>query len=147
MNIQLISASNPRYSNSENTSILLDCEFSHYPGEVMPFNAMPNDVAAHGRDVYARAVAGEFGPVAPYILPPVEIPKRVTMRQARLALSEAGLLDDVNAAIVAAGGAAVIEWEYATEVRRSWPLVATLASALNMTEVDLDALFSAAAQK
>lgn len=71
----------------------------------------------------------------------------VTMRQARLALSEAGLLDAVNAAIVSAGGAAVIEWEYATEVKRSWPLVTMLASTLGLTEVQLDSLFTLAATK
>jgi len=52
-----------------------------------------------------------------------------------------------NAAIVSAGGAAVIEWEYATEVKRSWPLVTMLASTLDLTEVQLDSLFTLAATK
>lgn len=49
-------------------------------GEV-PFHATPDDVEEHGRELYARALAGEFGPVAPYVLPvptPDEIQKSLT---------------------------------------------------------------------
>ena len=37
-------------------------------GEV-PFAADPNDTEAHGRDLFARAVAGEFGLIAEYVEP------------------------------------------------------------------------------
>ncbi|MFM9829724.1 MAG: hypothetical protein ACKVOB_13445 [Sphingomonas sp.] len=74
----------------------------------------------------------------------------VSMRQARLALLGAGLLDDVEAAIngiadAAARTAAQIDWEYATEVRRVSPLVASLGPALGLTDAQIDALFVAAA--
>ncbi len=82
--------------------------------------------------------------------PPEPPPIAVSMRQARLALLGAGMLQTVNDAISAmpggAGEAARIEWEYATEVRRDSPLIASLGPALGMTEAGLDALFSAAAQ-
>jgi hypothetical protein len=68
----------------------------------------------------------------------------VTMRQARLALHDAGLLTQVNGAVSALGGAVEIEWEYATTVERSSPLVASLATALNLSEQEIDALFEAA---
>jgi len=68
----------------------------------------------------------------------------VTMRQARLALHGAGLLTQVNSAVVAIGGEAAIEWEYATTVDRNSPLVASLATALNLSEQEIDALFEAA---
>ena len=71
--------------------------------------------------------------------PPV--PQSVTMRQARLALLGAGLLDDVEVAITAAGPAAKIEWDYATEVQRSSGLVPAMATALGMTPAQIDALF------
>lgn len=73
------------------------------------------------------------------------VPQSVTMRQARLALLGAGLLDDVEAAIVNAGPAAKIEWDYATEVQRSSGLVPAMAAALGMTDVQIDALFTEAA--
>lgn len=78
--------------------------------------------------------------------PPVQpqalvIPTSVTMRQARLALLGAGLLDTVDAAITQAGGAAKIEWEYATEVRRDAPLVTQMGQMLNIDDTQLDVLF------
>lgn len=106
--------------------------------------------------VYDRATQGAFfrdgawevetaqPPVAP-------VPQSVTMRQARLALLGAGLLDDVAAAIAAIPDpvqrkAAEIEWEYAQTVDRNSPLIQQLAPALGMTEAQMDELFVAAAR-
>ncbi|MEN6304152.1 MAG: hypothetical protein ABFD96_15580 [Armatimonadia bacterium] len=74
----------------------------------------------------------------------------VTMRQARRALLDAGLLDQVDAAIAAIADAterrqAEIDWEYATTVERLWPWVQTLGAALELSEAQLDALFEQAA--
>lgn len=69
------------------------------------------------------------------------VPSQVTMRQARLALLAAGLLDDVEGAISTAGPAAKIEWEYAQEVQRSSGLVPAMATAMGMTDLQLDNLF------
>lgn len=80
---------------------------------------------------------------------PVPVPTVVSMRQARLALLQAGKLQDVDAAIAAlpspAKEAAQIEWEYATEVQRDSALVKQLAPALGMDGAALDALFRTAA--
>lgn len=76
---------------------------------------------------------------------PSRVPASVAMRQARLALLQAGKLAAVDAAIAAlsspAKEAAQIEWEYATEVKRSSALVAQLAPALGLDDAALDALF------
>jgi hypothetical protein len=69
----------------------------------------------------------------------------VSMRQARLALLAAGLLDDANAAVAAAGQAAQIEWEFSNEVRRDNALIAALAGPLGLDAAALDALFEQAA--
>lgn len=80
--------------------------------------------------------------------PPV-VPTAVTMRQARLALLGAGLLDDVDAAINAMPSpqkeAARIAWEYSQEVQRHNGFVSVLGPALGLTEAQIDALFIAAA--
>lgn len=77
------------------------------------------------------------------------VPQSVTMRQARLALHAAGLLSGVNAAIASleepAKTAAQIEWEYASAVERNAGLVPAMATALGMTERQIDDLFVAAA--
>jgi hypothetical protein len=78
---------------------------------------------------------------------PVPVPV-VTMRQARLALFQAGLLSSVDAAIAALPEAesavAQIEWEYATEVQRDYPWVIALGAQLGLTETQIDELFEAA---
>ncbi len=74
----------------------------------------------------------------------------VTMRQARLALLGAGLLDDVDAAIAAIPDAtqrraAEIEWEYAQTVDRDSPFTQQLAGGLGITPEQMDQLFTQAA--
>jgi hypothetical protein len=71
---------------------------------------------------------------------------RVTMRQARLALLEAELLDDVDAAVTQAPRAVQIEWEYATTVDRASPLVAAIGAGLSLDDAAIAALFEAAAR-
>lgn len=89
------------------------------------------------------------GSVLPYSAPAPPVPQEVTMRQARLALAEAGLLPAVDAAIAGMTEpqrtAALIEWEYSGTVQRDKPLVLALASSLGLTEAQLDELFSRAA--
>lgn len=81
---------------------------------------------------------------------PVPAPAAVTMRQARLALLAAGLLDDVEAAIASLPSpqkeAAKIEWEYSQEVQRHNGFVSVLAPMLGMTAEQTDDLFIGAAQ-
>jgi hypothetical protein len=69
----------------------------------------------------------------------------VTMRQARLALLQQGLLSSVDAAIAGLPEgekeAAEIQWEYGSEVERLSPLVVGLMPALGMSEEEIDDLF------
>lgn len=92
------------------------------------------------------ALTHTFEPPAPVSV----VPHSVTMRQARLALDHAGLLDQVDAAVAAmpgdAGRAARIEWEYSGEVQRNKPLVLALGPALGLDDAALDQLFIAAAK-
>lgn len=72
-------------------------------------------------------------------------PSVVSMRQARLALLQVGLLSQVDAAVAAGGEADKITWEYATEVNRADALVINLSGALGLTNEQLDNLFILAA--
>jgi len=72
------------------------------------------------------------------------IPSYVSMRQARLALKQQGLLATVQSNIEALPEDAQIEWEYAAQVERGSDLVATLGAALGLTEDQLDDLFKLA---
>ena len=73
----------------------------------------------------------------------------VTMRQARLALAQENklqLVEDAIALIPEPDKTTIsIEWEYASTVERLSPWIDTMASALGMTDVEMDALFELAA--
>lgn len=77
------------------------------------------------------------------------VPQEVTMRQARLALYNAGILDAAQGVIDALPmpqrRQAQIEWEYALSVRRDHPLIALMISEGLATEAEVDGLFMAAA--
>lgn len=75
---------------------------------------------------------------------PVPIPTTVSMRQARLVLLQFGLLATVEGAIAQGSEADKIEWEYATEVNRNTPLVQNMKVGLNLSENDLNNLFTLA---
>lgn len=85
------------------------------------------------------------GNCLPIPVPPPKVPESVTMRQARLALLNAGLLATVNTAIAAmpgaSGDAARIEWEFSSEVFRHRTLVLSLGAGLGLTAAQLDSLF------
>jgi len=66
--MQLEYAKDPRWANAEQTLIDLIIKWDSYPEE-LPFTANPNDVEEYGRQIYAAAAAGQFGPVAPYVAP------------------------------------------------------------------------------
>ncbi len=68
----------------------------------------------------------------------------VTMRQARLALAQAGLLAAVEDWVAQAEASVQIEWEYATEIRRDWPPVVEFSAAKGMTDEQVDDLFALA---
>lgn len=78
-------------------------------------------------------------------VPASDSPQTVTMRQARLALLQAGLLGQVNAAVNSADEATKITWEFSSEVHRDHHFVATLTAALGLSEKQLDNLFTLAA--
>jgi hypothetical protein len=67
--MKFLTVLNPQWSNAENT--MIDCIVTFEQiGEPIPFTASPMDCESHGREIFARCVAGEFGPVAAYVPPP-----------------------------------------------------------------------------
>lgn len=106
--------------------------------------AVIDDDGLSRRSGLASALVPEGAGVEPYVAP-VVIPSTVTMRQARLALLQSGLLAQVNDAVAgmpgADGDAARIEWEFSSTVERNRPLVQGLAATLGLTNTQLDNLF------
>lgn len=103
---------------------------------------------ASGNKDYAEFlawVASGHTPSEP-VASPLVIPTSVTMRQGRLALLGAGLLDQVSNAVEAlpdAGqrAAAMIEWEYAQTIERNSTFTQVMSAQLGLTTEQLDQLF------
>ena len=76
------------------------------------------------------------------------VPQEITMRQARLALLEHGLLANVQTAINSLPEPdktkAQIEWEYSNTLQRDNPFVSVLGAALGLSSQDIDNLFTTA---
>jgi len=130
---------NASYTNPENAVIRVDIS------DVTSF--VP---CAPGNANYIRiqelVATGELV-IASYVAPPAPPVTQVTMRQARLALLAAGLLDDVEAMLAQADRAVQIEWEYAAVVDRSSALVQAIGAALGLSEQRIDELFVDAATR
>jgi hypothetical protein len=78
-----------------------------------------------------------------------KIPQSVTMRQGRLALLAAGLLPMIQTAIESIEDemqreAAKIEWEYAQTIDRNSAFVQQIVEGLELTEEQMDQLFTQA---
>lgn len=89
----------------------------------------------------------EYVPPPPAPESPPAVPESVSHWQAREALRLAGILGAVNAHIDGLGDdhAAYVAWHYADRIRRNSPFVETLAPTFNLSEAQLDALFTQAA--
>lgn len=62
-------AKNPIWSNPNHTTIDLIIKWEDF-NEEFPFTASPNDCEQHGREIYAAAVRGDYGPIEEYVAPP-----------------------------------------------------------------------------
>ena len=72
-------------------------------------------------------------------------PKVITMRQARLQLLAAGLLDDVDN-MLAADRAMSIWWEYSTELDMYHNMTKAMTDQLGMTQEQVDVMFKEASK-
>lgn len=129
---------------------LLDSMFCLFgEAEVNPMDALPRCTTKQPPNYTPPQIPQFLGDswivLESYPAPQVAVPAAVTMRQARLALLGAGLLDDIDTAINALAGpqkeAARIEWEYSQEVQRYNGFVSILAPSLGLSEAQIDNLF------
>ena len=67
-----------------------------------------------------------------------------TPRQARLALASAGLYEAVQTSVAAVSNEARIEWEYATMIERTNPIIVGMQMELGISDEALDGLFDLA---
>lgn len=71
----------------------------------------------------------------------IDVPRSVSMRQARLMLHSVGLLAEVDATIKQLGAVAEIEWQYAQTVDRDNFLIAMVQQSHNLSDEEIDNFF------
>jgi hypothetical protein len=104
-------AKDPVWSDAEHTSITLFIKLDGFPEE-LPFTANPNDPEQHGREIFAAALAGDYGSVreyAPYVPTGEEAALQAyNLRNGLLVESDWTQLPDARAAM---GAEKAAEWE------------------------------------
>ena len=128
----------------------IDCEINHPKLGWIPFTSSPDDVEELGRQIHADLLAGKAGQIAPYVEPPPQptpVPTEVSRFQARAALLQAGLLDDIEAYMAdpATDPFVRLAWQDAQVFKRNSPTVLSLQPLLGLTDGQLDDLFRFAA--
>ena len=147
----------PVWADPEHTFINLKITHSIY-GDI-PFGASPGDSEKHGRDIFADALAGKFGPIGEHVplVIVVPVPQAVTRYQGRATLLQMGLLDDVDAHYAALpidtpdpevnlnNRIAKERWGGILNFERNSAELAAIATLFNLTEAQVDDLFRFAA--
>ena len=155
--MQIKNVKTPQWANAEHTLIDVTLETDTY-GEI-PFSASPDDVEAHGREIFADAVAGKFGPIGEYVplVIVVPVPQAVTRYQGRATLLQMGLLDDIDAHYAALpidtpdpevnlnNRIAKERWDGLLNFERNSAELAAIATLFSLTETQVDDLFRFAA--
>ncbi|MBX8825237.1 hypothetical protein [Ochrobactrum sp. SFR4] len=140
-----------RWLNAEHSLLGADVTFSHRGG-VDPMCVTGNYDTRLGRELWDEALYGLHGEIAPYVPPPEPTPEEqraqmppISKRQLRLTLVRNGIsLSDLDAAILAMGDEAIIEWQDASEYRRLHPLLNQVATHLSLTQEQVDAMWQQA---
>jgi hypothetical protein len=142
----------PRYAHFDPTTGAI---LNWMDTDAFSYASIPTDdhlLALTDEQYDARDSAGPLmvknGALSAYVAPPPAapvVPTSISPAQARLALLDAGLLDQVEAAVAAGSRATQIAWEMATSIERNSPTVAALSAALGLTDTQLDDLFTTAA--
>lgn len=68
--IEYSDCKDPKWTSKEKIEIDLMVNFSNQSEEFVPFTASRNDPEPHGQEIYSRAIAGDFGPIADWTPPP-----------------------------------------------------------------------------
>lgn len=105
--VAVLEANSPVFASADNTSINLNVRFDTLPGFV-PFTARTNDSEAHGRYLFERALAGDYGTVQPYQRPQTQVIDKAQLWE-QLAVDSRITQDEALAAVRSGTLPAMIE--------------------------------------
>lgn len=154
--LEYTDVTDPVFSAEDDSTIDCTVTFTHIGAPVRFTAALVSPEYQHSEEIYARAIAVEFGPVAPYVVhepTPEEIRDampRISPRELQLTLLNHGISpDQVLAAIMSMPAGidrdrARIEWEKATYFKRNHDLIDTLGAVFGFTPEQIDAMWEEA---
>lgn len=127
MDITILGARNPTMQFGDDGVINMEVKFEHL-ADFVPFSARADDNEAHGRELYERAMAEEFGEVV--ALPPLtpyEIARRDNPGRRQQLLSQASDMarhwDMMGDSEQANAWRDYYRAVYALTLKKSWPMV------------------------
>lgn len=106
--MQVQTAKNPMWANAERSTINLLIDLPGV-GEI-PFSASALDIEKHGRELFDRAVAGEFGAIADPALPTPEMVAELAKKQAAQEARVEAKTDNVTQYITSHTPAEIKDW-------------------------------------
>lgn len=127
----------------------IDVEINHPSFGWIPFTADPEDCEESGRALYGAILAEGKEKITPYSGPSVDEIDLEMWRetaiasefQAKAALMQAGLLDDVIQFVAQADALTQLAWQSAREFKRSSHLVSEIGKSLQLSDEQIDDLF------
>lgn len=140
------------WANADRSAVNCTLHLIDHPvhgNEAHRFTAAKSDPGwPHSEEIFEMAEAGQLGPVAEYVAPLPRTPDSVTPSQAKIALFEAGLLDQVDALVAGYPYKPVqIWWANATRFEISNGYLQALGWEMGLSGDQIADLFIAAANK
>jgi hypothetical protein len=99
---------------------------------------------ADGNNIVNKRFGLDYDAINFIVMAAEQHDSRISMKQARLALLQAGLLDTVEGAIADADKATQIDWEYSNFLDPKHQIVNTLVEELGITKEQFDSLIALA---
>jgi hypothetical protein len=66
MDIKFNNVKNCKWGDAEHTHIVCEVDFDHLDEIYVPFSVDPKDKYEHSKEIYKKALAGDFGTIAEY---------------------------------------------------------------------------------
>lgn len=128
--MQIQYAHTPKYLTADGLLVDLTVKFAEFNAE-MPFAASPADIESHGRELFSRALAGEFGPIAAFPLPTL-----AQLKEAQWATIKAAREAAIDAPLVTPYGTVDSQAKDRTNITDAILLLQTLEAAGTPTTID-----------
>ena len=140
--MEILSARNPRYNDAG--GIDLEVSLKGVAGYI-PFTASADDSEAHGRELYARATAGAFGDIQPYVAPAPPVVSLVDAKAAKLVSIRNGAESFLQSLALEYGAMEKLTWDQqaaeadalVADPSAPAPLVRSIAAARGMSVLEL----------